>query len=98
MQVRVLPVRTDHEAYAFRIADRLRGEGFRADMVDASEGLGGRIRRAKLEKLPWVLVVGDDDVEAGTAGVNDRQGNVERGVPVDDFVARLAAEVVAHTV
>ena len=98
VQVRVLPVRTDHEAYAFRLADRLKGEGFRADTVDASEGLGARIRRAKLEKLPWVLVVGDDDVEAGTAGVNDRSGNVERGVPVDDFVARLAAEVVAHTV
>jgi threonyl-tRNA synthetase len=98
VQVRVLPVRSDHEAYAFRIADRLRGEGFRADTVDASEGLGARIRRAKLEKLPWVLVVGDDDVEAGTAGVNDRAGNVERGVTVDDFVARLAAEVVAHTV
>jgi threonyl-tRNA synthetase len=93
VQVRVLPVRTDHEAYAFRLADRLRGEGFRADMADASEGLGARIRRAKLEKLPWVLVVGDDDVEAGTAGVNDRGGHVERGVPVDDFVARLAADV-----
>jgi len=38
------------------------------------------------------------EVEAGTAGVNDRAGNVERGVTVDDFVARLAAEVVAHTV
>ena len=50
---------------------------------------------AKLEKVPYVLVVGDDDVEHGTVGVNARgSDDPERGVPVDDFVARLAAEVV----
>lgn len=96
VQVRVLPVRDDHEAYAHRLVDRLRAEGFRADAVRADEPLGGRIRRAKLEKLPYVLVVGDDDVEHGTVGVNPRGGDVERGVSVDDFVARLAADVVAH--
>ena len=57
---------------------------------------GTRIRRAKLEKLPYVLVVGDDDVEHCTVGVNPRGGEVERDVPVDDFVERLAADVVAH--
>ena len=49
-------------------------------MVDAAEKLGNRIRKAKGEKLPYVLVVGDDDVEAGTVGVNPRGGEVERGV------------------
>ena len=68
VQARVLPVRDDHHAYADRVADRLRAEGFRADVVDADEPLGGRIRKAKLEKLPYVLVVGDDDVDAGTVG------------------------------
>ena len=55
-------------------------------MVEADEPLGARIRKAKLEKMPYVLVVGDDDVGAGTVGVNPRGGEVERGVPVDDFV------------
>jgi threonyl-tRNA synthetase len=96
-QVRVLPVRDDHDAYAVRIADRLRADGFRAEATDASEPLGARIRRGKLEKIPYVLVVGDDDVAHGTAGVNDRLGNVERGVPVDTFVERLAAEAAART-
>jgi threonyl-tRNA synthetase len=96
VQVRVLPVRDDHDAYAFRLVDRLKAEGFRADMVDASDKLGNRIRRAKLEKLPYVLVVGDDDVEHGTVGVNGRQGNVERGVSVAEFASRLAAEVEAR--
>ena len=93
VQVRVLPVRDDHDAYATEVGTRLRSAGFRVDRVGADEPLGARIRRAKLEKLPWVLVVGDDDVAAGTVGVNGRQGEVERGVVVDDFVARLTAEV-----
>ncbi|MBW3547207.1 MAG: threonine--tRNA ligase [Actinobacteria bacterium] len=93
VQVRVLSVRDDHAAYATDVATRLGSEGFRVDGAGADEPLGARIRRAKLEKLPWVLVVGDDDVAAGTVGVNGRQGEVERGVSVDAFVARLAAEV-----
>jgi threonyl-tRNA synthetase len=89
-------VRSDHEAYAGRIVDRLRGDGFRADVALADEPLGARIRKAKLEKLPYVLVVGDDDVAAGTVGVNARGADdPERGVAVDDFAARLAAEVLA---
>ncbi|MEJ5254688.1 MAG: threonine--tRNA ligase [Acidimicrobiales bacterium] len=96
VQVRVLPVRDDHDVYAHRLVDRLGAEGFRADVVDATEPLGGRIRRAKLEKIPYVLVVGDEDVEHGTVGVNPRGGEVERGVPVDAFIERLAADVVAH--
>jgi threonyl-tRNA synthetase len=94
LQVRVLPVSDGHDAYARRIADRLQGAGYRADVVEASDQLGKRIRAAKLEKIPYVLVVGDDDVRQGTVGVNQRGGDVERGVVVDDFVERLAADVV----
>ena len=92
VQVRVLPVRDDHEAYAARVADRLRGEGLRTELDDAGDPLGARIRKAKLEKLPWVLVVGDDDVAGGTVGVNGREGGVERGVGLDDFVSRMHVE------
>ncbi|MBI2705666.1 MAG: threonine--tRNA ligase [Actinobacteria bacterium] len=96
VQVRVLPVRDDHDAYAWRLVDRFKAEGFRADMVTADEPLGGRIRKAKLEKLPYVLVVGDDDVAHSTVGVNPRGGEVERDVPIEQFVERLAADVLAH--
>jgi threonyl-tRNA synthetase len=95
-QVRVLPVRDDHQAYAASVLERLRGAGFRADTDPADEPLGARIRRAKLAKLPYILVVGDDDVAAGTVGVNARGGDrAERDVPLDAFLARLAAEVEA---
>ena len=96
VQARVLPVRDDHDSYAFRIVDRLKAEGFRADMVPASEKLQPRIRRAFLEKVPYVLVVGDDDVAAGSVGVNARDRDVERGVAVDEFVDRLRTDVVAR--
>ena len=67
-------------------------------MVDGSHGaLGARIRRAKIEKVPYVLVVGDDDVEHGTVGVNQRGSDrPERGVTVDELVERFAAEVAEH--
>jgi threonyl-tRNA synthetase len=65
--------------------------------VEADEPLGARIRKAKLEKIPHVVVVGDDDVAAGTVGDNPRGGEVERGVPVDAFVDRVVGEIAAHS-
>jgi threonyl-tRNA synthetase len=98
VQVTVLPVSDRHDAYGFRIVDRLKAEGFRAEMVDGSSGqLGSRIRKAKTEKVPYILVVGDDDTENGTVGVNQRGSeHPERGVTVDAFVERLAAVVIEH--
>ncbi len=93
VQVRLLPVATGHEAYAAEVAGQLRAEGLRVDVVDAGDQLGKRIRNAKLEKLPYVLVVGDDDVANGTVGVNPRGGEVERGVGVADFLNRLRSEI-----
>jgi len=98
VQVTLLPVSDRHDAYASRLVDRLRAEGYRAEMVDGSGGqLGARIRRAKTEKVPYVLVVGDSDVENGTVGVNERGSEQpERDVRVDDFIERLAAVVLEH--
>src|SRR3954466_5800593 len=96
VQARVLPVAEAHQAHAAEVVERLTAEGFRVDVVDANDQLGKRIRSAKLEKIPYVLVVGDDDVAAGTLGVNPRGGDVERGVPLDDFIRRLHSEVDAQ--
>jgi threonyl-tRNA synthetase len=93
LQVRVLGVRDDHDAYAETVRARLADAGVRADVVAADDKLGNRIRKAKLDKIPYVLVVGDDDLANGTVGVNPRGGDVERGVPVDEFLARVIAEV-----
>jgi threonyl-tRNA synthetase len=97
VQVQVLPVAGEHLEYAAGVAGRLRGAGFRSELIGADEPLGARIRRGKLEKVPYVLVVGGADVGAGTAGVNDRAGNVERGVPVDEFIERIKVESATHS-
>lgn len=97
VQVRILPVRDDHDAHARLLVASLRARGFRADMVEADEPLGGRIRKAKLEKLPYVLVIGDDDVAHATVGVNPRGGEVERNVAFEAFVERLTADVAGHS-
>ena len=96
VQVQVVPVRSDHEEHARGLADRLRAEGFRAEVADADEPLGARIRKAKLEKIPHVVVVGDDDVADDTVGDNPRGGQVERGVPVATFIERLHTAVDTH--
>jgi threonyl-tRNA synthetase len=97
VQVRILPVRDDHEGYAQQVATRLRSQGFRVEVAAADEPLGARVRRGKMDKLPYVLVVGDDDVEAGTVGVNRRgEDRPERGVATEAFANLLADEVVAH--
>lgn len=94
VQAQVLPVRDDHEPYARSVVKSLRGAGFRAETWPADEPLGARVRRGKLEKIPYVLVVGDDDVAAGTVGVNARgTERPERGVPVGKLIERLEAEV-----
>ena len=93
VQVRVLPVAAAHEDYARSVEDQLSAAGERVDRVDANDGLGKRIRAAKLEKLPYVLVVGDDDVENTTVGVNPRGGDVERDVSLQSFMTTIASEI-----
>ena len=92
-QVRVLPVALAHDEYAQSVVAQLKKAGFRVDIDHADEQLGKRIRNAKTSKVPYVLVVGDDDVAHQSVGVNPRGGEVERDVSVVDFIARLAAEV-----
>ena len=96
-QVRVLGVRNDHDEYAFEIVSALKARGIRASLDFANEPLGGRIRNAKQEKIPYILVVGDEDVSGRTVGVNARGSNdPERGINVATFIERVVAEVANH--
>ena len=93
VQVRVLAVASAHEEYATKVTERLVKAGYRVDQLVADEQLGKRIRASKLERIPYVLVVGDDDVANSTVGVNPRGGEVRRDVAVEDFLMQLAADV-----
>lgn len=97
VQAAILPVAATHADYAAEVEARLSQLGFRVEVVEAQEPLGRRVRAAKLQKLPYVLVVGDDDVAHDTVGVNARGSDGdERGVALDDFAARLANDVETH--
>ena len=93
VQVRILPVASAHEDYAAELRTQFAQAGLRVDVSHADDQLGKRIRNAKLEKLPYVLVVGDDDVAHHSVGVNPRGGEVERDVLANDFLARVLAEI-----
>ena len=93
VQVRVLAVASAHEEYATKVTERLVKAGYRVDQLVADEQLGKRIRASKLERIPYVLVVGDDDVANSSVGVNPRGGEVRRDVAVEDFLLQLAADV-----
>jgi threonyl-tRNA synthetase len=93
-QVRIVPVTDDHAAYAEEVRVACVTAGLRVSVDASDEKLGALIRRAKLQKIPYILVVGSDDVANRTVGVNRRgsDGTPERGVALDDFVAAVTAE------
>ena len=92
VQATIVPVADRHDDYAAEVGRMLRDAGVRVEVDDADETVGEKIRTAITQKHPVVLVVGDNDVAHGTVGVRLRgEDNEERGVPVADAVARLAA-------
>ena len=88
-QVRFLPI-TDRAAdYCAQQADQLRQQGFRVEVDGRNEKIGKKIREATLEKIPFMLVVGDRDMEAGTVSVRTRTGEDLGAMTLVDFSAKL---------
>ncbi|MBI2613020.1 threonine--tRNA ligase [Candidatus Kaiserbacteria bacterium] len=92
VQAKVLSVSEKHAPYASEIAKDLRDAGIRVELDDSNETLGKRIRTAKTEKVPYLLVVGDDEVEGYTATLEGREGKVGT-FPVAEIVVRLQEEI-----
>jgi threonyl-tRNA synthetase len=93
VQARVIPIADRHAEPAEGLARRLREAGLRAEVDTGRETLGKKIRGAQLDKVPYALVMGDKEIDAGTVAVRDRSGTEVRGVAVDAFVARAMDEV-----
>jgi threonyl-tRNA synthetase len=91
-QVRLVPVADRHADHANALAAKLREAGLRPEVDASSETVGKKVRAAQLMKVPYVLVVGDKEIESGVLTVRDREGTETRGVPVDEFVSALVEE------
>ena len=93
VQVKVLPVTDRAEDYARQVAAKLEELGFRCEVDERSEKIGKKIREATLEKVPFMLVVGDRDMENGTVSPRRRSGEDLGAMGLDAFAALLDGEV-----
>ena len=93
VQARILPVSEKHNAYANEMLAALKATGIRAETDVANESLGKKIRDAKTEKIPYLLVVGDQEVEAKTVSVDSRDKGKLDATTIIDFIARAIEEI-----
>ena len=93
VQVKLLPITDRATEYAKRIADALDKAGFRVEVDERNEKVGKKIREATLEKIPYMLVVGDRDMENNTVSVRLRSGEDVGAMSLEDFTARIRQDV-----
>ena len=94
VQVRVLPISEErHGEYAKKLVDELKTEGFRVELDDRNEKIGYKIREAQTQKIPYMLVVGDKEIEANAVGVRARKEGDLGAMPVEEFKKKLNEEV-----
>jgi threonyl-tRNA synthetase len=93
VQVTVLPIADRHVPYAKNVLQRLVGAGFRAEIDERQEKIGFKIREAQLQKIPYMLVVGDREAAEGGVAVRSRSGGDLGSQPLDAFIASAREEV-----
>ena len=94
VQVKVLPISTEkHADYARKLVDELTDKGFRIEIDDRNEKIGYKIREAQLQKVPYMLVVGDKEIENNQVGVRSRKDGDIGAMSIRDFEEKLDREV-----
>ena len=93
VQVKVIPITENHHAYADEIAKALAGANIRVETDKRSEKMGYKIREAQLQKIPYMLVVGDKEMQSGAVSVRTREGGDMGAKPLADFIAAAREEI-----
>ncbi len=93
VQVKVIPVAESHAGYAGEIAKQLKTAGIRAEMETANETLGYKIRAAQVEKVPYMLILGDKEKQSFSVSVRSRSGGDQGAVPLAAFIANIKEEI-----
>jgi threonyl-tRNA synthetase len=95
VQVKLIPIADRHVEYARSVAEQLSAADLRVEIDDSSERMQAKIRDAQMEKIPYMLVIGDRELEASQVNLRLRDGQKPGAMSVDDFIA-LALEAVAE--
>lgn len=93
VQAVLIPIADRHSAYADDVASHLRRAGVRAEVDSSDNTMGAKIRHHQLQKVPYMLIVGDDEADAKTVSVRSRTGSEQRDVKIDDFLGRVGDEI-----
>ncbi|MBN2390212.1 MAG: threonine--tRNA ligase [Anaerolineae bacterium] len=96
-QARVIPIADRHIEYAKQVEAALRQAHIRANIDASSSRMNAKIREAQMQKVPYMLVIGDKEVEAGTVAVRLRSGENLGALPLADFIARAEKAIAEHT-
>ncbi|MBQ1778350.1 MAG: threonine--tRNA ligase, partial [Acidaminococcaceae bacterium] len=92
-QVRVMPITDKQQAYAKEVNDKLFELGYRTQLDDRNEKIGKKIREAQVQKVPFMLIVGEKEAESGTVAVRQRHGGDLGAMTLDDFIARMQKDI-----
>ncbi len=92
-QARILPIKPEHVEYAQKLADELTSYGMRVTVDSRDENIGPKIKASRLEKIPYMLIVGDKEVETNTVTVRSRKEGELPAMPYADVVSKLTEEV-----
>jgi len=93
VQVKIIPVVEKHMPYALELHKKLMEKGIRVEVDSRNEKIGYKIREAQLEKVPYMLVVGDKEMENNTVAVRSRKNGDLGSLPIDEFVANILEEI-----
>jgi threonyl-tRNA synthetase len=96
VQVQAIPIAERHNDYLGEVAARMRAAGLRVEVDDSDDRMQKKIRNAQLMKVPFMVIAGDHDVEAGAVSFRYRDGRQDNGVPVDEAIARVTEAVAAR--
>lgn len=98
VQAKVIPVSNNQMAYAKEIADKLSAADIRVELDENNDTLGYKIRKAQMEKVPYMIIIGDKEVGAGNISVRTRKGADKGSVDLESFINRVHDEVKNRTV
>ena len=96
VQVVIIPIADRHYAYAREVAGKLKGEGLRVEVDERNERMNAKIRDAQMQKIPYMLVVGDKEVEQGTVALRLRSGENPGAMPLEEFLERAQGDIAAR--